>query len=621
MSELLLDQPGYKTLLLGNEGFVRGALEAGLAFASSYPGTPSSEVPNTLFALKEKAALYMEFATNEKVALEAAGGAAVSGLRSLTTMKHVGMNVAADPMMTLAYTGVRGALVIYNADDPGMHSSQNEQDNRYFAKMANLPMLEPADAQEMKDMAVYAFDLSEQLQLPVIVRSTTRVAHCRGVVTYGEMRPVQRKGRFDKNPQALVALPANTPAMHRRLLEKQAQAQVIACRSPFNTIAGDGNLGIISNSISRTYCADAVAELGLAGAVSVLHLGFAHPLPDELIAEFIRDKKKVLVVEELEPILEDAVRVVAQKAGLHCEIAGKGIGRLSRMMEYDPAMVREAIALYFTGQAPAAPSVEPSTLPPLPVRPPNLCPGCPHRMTYQAVKQAVGDKAVFANDIGCYTLGYFPPYRMADTVICMGASVNMPAGMTQAIDQPVVAFIGDSTFFHCGMTGLAHAVFNNHNFVLVILDNGITAMTGHQPSPAMDMALTGQPMTHIDIEKVVAGLGVRHIQVVKPKNLKKTRDAVKAALAFDGVAVIIAREPCPLHERRLKKNKAPVFTVDQEKCKSHRNCISDYACPAFYLNGEQVAINPELCIGCAVCAQICPEGAIRPLKPAKGSDS
>lgn len=614
MSELLINQPGYKTLLLGNEGFVRGALEAGLAFASAYPGTPSSEVPNTLYALKEKAGLYMEFATNEKVAMEAAGGAAVSGLRSLTTMKHVGMNVAADPMMTLAYTGVTGALVIYNADDPNMHSSQNEQDNRYFAKFSGLPMLEPANAQEMKDMAAYAFDLSEQLKLPVIVRATTRVAHSRGAVEYGELKPMERKGRFEKNPQALVALPANTPAMHSRLLDKQEKAEAIAIQSPFNAVNGTGDLGIISNSISRTYCADAVAELRLADSISILNLGFSNPLPEQLIIDFIQDKKKILVVEELEPYLEDAVRVVAQKTGIDCEIAGKGVGRLSRMMEYDPAMVREAVSLYFTGKELDTEAVDLSKLPALPVRPPNLCPGCPHRMTYQAVKQAVGDQAVFSNDIGCYTLGYFPPYQVADTTICMGASVSMPAGMSIAVDQPVVAFIGDSTFFHSGMTGLAHAVFNNHNFVLIILDNSITAMTGHQPSPAMDIELTGQPMTHIEIEKVVAGLGVKHIQVVKPKNLKKCREAVKEALAFEGVSVIIAREPCPLHVRRLKKKKTPVFTIDQDKCKLHKDCIRDYACPAFYLDGENVAINPELCAGCAVCTQMCPEGAIRPRK-------
>jgi indolepyruvate ferredoxin oxidoreductase alpha subunit len=614
MSELLIDEPGRKALLLGNEALVRGALEAGLAFASCYPGTPSSEVSNTLFALKEKAGLYMEFAANEKVAMEVVGAAALSGMKTLTAMKHVGMNVASDPMMTLAYTGVTGAMVIYNADDPAMHSSQNEQDNRYFAKFSGLPMLEPANAQEMRTMTAYAFELSQSLQLPVILRSTTRVAHSRGVVEYGEMQSIQPKGRFVRNPKQFVALPATTPAMHRLLLEKQQRAQTLADQSDFNTTRGRGELGIVSNGVSRTYCADAVAELGLTDKVSVLNLGFSNPLPETLIADFLKDKTKVLVVEELEPFLEDALRVVAQKKAIQCEIAGKGIGRLSRMMEYDPAMVREAISLFFTGAELEIKALDLSDLPALPTRPPNLCPGCPHRMTYNAVKQAVGDGAIFAGDIGCYGLGYFPPFQISDSAICMGGAASMPAGFATATDQPVIGFLGDSTFFHSGMTGLANAVFNNHNFVLIILDNSITAMTGHQPSPAMDTDLTGQPYTHIEIEKVVAGLEVKQIQVVKPKNLKKTKAAVEAALAFDGVSVIISREPCPLHVGRLKKKKAPVFAVNQEKCKLHKTCLTEYACPAFYIEGEKVNINPELCIGCAVCAQICPEGAIRPQK-------
>lgn len=614
MSELLINEPGRKALLLGNEGLVRGALEAGLAFASCYPGTPSSEVPNNLFALKEKAGLYMEFATNEKVAMEAAGAAALSGVKSLTAMKHVGMNVASDPMMTLAYTGVTAAMVIYNADDPAMHSSQNEQDNRYYAKFSGLPLLEPANAQEMKEMTVYAFKLSEQLQLPVIVRSTTRVAHSRGVVEYGEMQPIQRKGEFVKNPKQFVALPATTPAMHRLLLEKQQKAATLADDSRFNTITGQGEMGIVCNGVSRAYCADAVAELGLADKVSILNLGFTNPLPEKCIAGFLNGKTKILVVEELEPYLEDAMRVVAQKSAIQCDIAGKGIGRLSRMMEYDPAMVREAVSIFFTGEKPASKALDLSDLPALPTRPPNLCPGCPHRMTFNAVKQAVGNKAIFASDIGCYGLGFFPPFQISDSAICMGGAASMPAGYATATGQPVIGFLGDSTFFHSGMTGLANAVFNNHHFVLIILDNSITAMTGHQPSPAMDTALAGQPYTHIEIEKVVAGLGVKHIQVVKPKNLKKTKAAVEEALAYDGVSVIISREPCPLHVGRLKKRKAKVFTVDQEKCKLHKNCLTEYACPAFYVENSKVSINPELCIGCAVCAQICPENAIRPQK-------
>lgn len=611
MSNLLLNESNYSALLLGNEAFARGAIEAGVAFVSSYPGTPSSEVIDALWRRKDEAGIYVEFAVNEKVAMEAAGGAAIAGLRSLTTTKHVGLNVAADPMITFAYTGIRGAFVIYNADDPGMHSSQNEQDNRYYAKIAGLPMFEPATPQEMKDMTVAAFELSEKMQIPVLVRSTTRVAHFRGVVNYGEIRDLKRKGCFQKDPQSLVALPATTPAMHERLIEKLSQIEGYANESPFNSIVGSGSFGVISNSISRAYCVDAVNELRIKNKVSMLNLGFTNPMPEDLIAKFLEGKSKVLIVEELEPFIEDAVRGVAQKRNLTVEIAGKGIGRLSKMLEYDPAMVREAIASFFLGVAPNTKQRTAATMPALPPRPPNLCPGCPHRMTYYGVKQAVPPDTIFASDIGCYTLGYFKPYQMVDTTICMGASITMSAGIGKAVDKPIVAFIGDSTFFHSGMPGLAHAVFNNHKFVLVILDNSITAMTGHQPTPAMDPKLIDSPMTHINIEKVVEGLGVKFIKVIKPKSIKRTKLAIEEALEYDGVAVIISREPCPLYMAKVKAPKRPIFTIDTEKCTQHKTCIEKWACPAFFLDSEQVKINPDLCVGCAVCVQVCPEDAIK----------
>ncbi|KIX15909.1 indolepyruvate ferredoxin oxidoreductase subunit alpha [Dethiosulfatarculus sandiegensis] len=614
MSELLTDNPGKKVILLGNEAIVRGAMEAGLAFSSCYPGTPSSEVPNNLFALKDKRGFYMEFATNEKVAMECTGGAAVSGLRSLTAMKHVGMNVASDPMMTLACTGVKGGMVIYNADDPSMFSSQNEQDNRYFAKFGNLPLLEPTTTQEMKDLTVYAFELSEELGMPVILRSTTRLAHARGVVELGEMGPVQNKGEFKKDPWNLVTLPATAPQMHRNVLARMEKARVISNSSALNQVIGEGDLGIVASGIGLNYALDAVGDLGLSGKVSVLKLAMTNPLPDEMIKDFLKNKKKVLIVEELEPYLEEAVKVLAQEEGLTLKIRGKGVGRMSRVMEYDPAMVRQAVADYFEVEDKTPVPVDLTDVPELPKRPPNLCPGCPHRMTYYAVKQAVGEDAIFPSDIGCYTLGFMPPYNITDFVICMGASASSPAGISKGTDKPIVAFIGDSTFFHSGMTGLANAVYNNHKYTLVILDNGITAMTGHQPSAAMDPDLAGLDLTHIELEDVVRGLGVKHVQVVKPTNMAKTRAAVEEAVNYDGLSVIISREPCPLHLRRFKKTKKPVFMVDQEKCKNHRDCIEKYACPAFFLEQGKVNIDPNLCIGCATCVQVCPEHAIRPKK-------
>jgi len=614
MSELTSDRKGQKALFLGNEALVRGALEAGMSFASCYPGTPSSEVPNNLFALKDKMGFYMEFATNEKVAMEATGGAAISGVRSLTAMKHVGMNVAADPMMTLAYMGVRAGMVIYNADDPSMFSSQNEQDNRYFAKFSGLPLLEPVNAQEMKDMTVFAFDLSEQLNIPVIIRSTTRIAHSRGVVELGEIKRPENAGHFEKSPKEFVTLPSNTPAMHKRLLGKQKKAEKISNNSPYNLIIGKASLGIVSNGISFNYVMDAVKDLGLEEKVSVLRIGMSNPMPFRLIREFLKEKEQVLVVEELEPFMEEAVKVAAQEAGLALSIKGKGVAGLSRMLEYNPAMVREAVARFFGVPYESPARLDLSDRPELPLRPPNLCPGCPHRMTYYAVKKAAGPDAIFPNDIGCYTLGFLPPYNMADMVLCMGASVSSSAGISTASEQRVVSFIGDSTFFHSGMTGLANAVFNNHKFTLVILDNGITAMTGHQPSAAMDTVAAGQNLTNIDLEDVVKGLGVKHVQMVRPTNLKKVQQAVEEALAYDGLSVIISREVCPLHQMKIKKAKRPVFEVKQEKCTGCGTCYKEFACPAFYLDGDKVNIDPNLCIGCAVCVQVCPENAIGPRK-------
>lgn len=612
MSKIVTGKKGEKLLFLGNEALVRGAIEAGVAFVSCYPGTPSSEVPNTLFAVQKEAGLYAEFAANEKVAMEAAGSAAVAGIRSLTAMKHVGMNVAADPMMTLVYMGVRAGFVIYDADDPSMFSSQNEQDNRYFAKFACVPLLEPVNVQEMKDMTVKAFEISEQLSIPVIVRSTTRIAHSRGAVELGDVEKPITKKKFIKSPAELVPLPANARAMHPRLLKKESMAKDISEESPWNIQLGTGMYGIITSGVSFNYVMDAIKELDFEKKVAVLKLGMTNPLPRNKITNFLRNMKKVLVVEELEPFLEDAVKCIAQEEGLSVPIKGKGTGKLSRLFEYDPLMVKEAIAAYFGIDFNPPAKLDLSDRMELPVRPPNLCAGCPHRMTYYAVKQESDADTVFANDIGCYTLGYLPPYHMADMVMCMGASISGACGISKASGQKVVSFIGDSTFFHSGMTGVINAVFNKHNFTLVILDNGTTAMTGHQPSAAADT--TGTDMVHIDLKQAIQGLGVGHVQVITPKNIAKAREAVRSALDYEGFSVIISREPCPLHKMKMKKDKKLTFTVNTEKCTKCGKCYGEFACPAFYLSQETVHINPNLCIGCAVCTQLCQNQAIRPIK-------
>jgi indolepyruvate ferredoxin oxidoreductase alpha subunit len=615
MHKLLEDAPGKELLLLGNEAVARGALEAGVAFATCYPGTPSSEIPEQFFSISQETDLYFEYSTNEKVALEVGAGAAVSGLRTMVTMKHVGLNVAADPLMTLAYTGVKGGMVVINADDPSLFSSQNEQDNRYYARLSGLAMLEPTNTQEMKDWTVAAFDLSEEAGLPVIVRTTTRLAHIRGGVKFGAMRPRLTLAHFQKNPFHYVCVPAVSRNLHKELLQKYDQLAAKSEISPFNQIIGNGKWGIVTNGVSFNYVMDAVDDLGISDKVSILKVGFSWPFPKELCARFMKSVEKVLVVEELEPVMENDLRAVAQEKGIQVPIKGKGMGGLSRLYEYDPRLVRGAVAAYFGVEHKAPAAVDVSDLPPLPGRPPTLCAGCPHRATFYAVKEVYGADAINPTDIGCYTLGLLPPLSMGDFVICMGSSVSSACGFSKATDQKVAAFIGDSTFFHSGITGLVNAVHNNHKFTLVILDNGTTAMTGHQPHPGVDSTPMGLNLPQVNVEDVVRGCGVKDVHVVKPFNLKKTIESLRASLEYDGISVVVSKEFCPLFARGIgKARKARPFSVNHDKCRNHRDCITKLACPAMYLEGDLVYINKTLCIGCSVCAQICPENAIVPLK-------
>ncbi len=615
MHKLLEDAPGKEMLLLGNEAIARGALEAGVAFATCYPGTPSSEIPEQFFEISKETDLYFEYSTNEKVALEVGAGAAVSGLKTMVTMKHVGLNVAADPLMTLAYTGVKGAMVVINADDPSLFSSQNEQDNRYYARLSGLAMFEPTNTQEMKDWTVAAFDLSEEIGLPVIVRTTTRLAHIRGGVKLGTLKPRVTKGHFKKNPFHFVCVPAVSRNLHKELLQKYDVLSEKSEKSPLNQIIGNGKWGIVANGVSFDYVMDAVTDLGIKDKVSILKLGFSWPLPKKLIAKFLKSVDKVLVVEELEPINENEFKAIAQENGINTPIMGKGVGGLSRLWEYDPRLVRGAVASTFGLEHKAPAVVDVSDLPPLPGRPPTLCAGCPHRATFYAVKEVYGADAVNPTDIGCYTLGLLPPLSMGDFVICMGSSVSSSCGFATATDQKVVAFIGDSTFFHSGITGLINAVHNNHKFTLVILDNGTTAMTGHQIHPGVDTTPMGLNLPQVIVEDVVRGCGVKDVHVVKPFNIKKTIESLKASLEYDGLSVVISKEFCPLFAKGIgKARKAKPFMINPQKCKNHRDCINKLACPAMYLEGNAVKINKNQCIGCSVCAQICPENAIVPLK-------
>jgi len=615
MHKLLTDQPGATMVLLGNEAITRGAIEAGVAVATTYPGTPSSEISLNFFQISQESSLYFEYSTNEKVALEVAAATANSGVRSMCVMKHVGLNVAADALMTLAYVGVKGGLVIITADDPFMFSSQNEQDNRYYGKLSGLPILEPSSVEEAKNMIPYAFELSESLQEPVIFRTTTRINHSTAPVTLGAIRDRVCKGDFTKDPFNYVTVPAVSRKLHVKLLANLDKAAELSETSPYNFVSGSGVWGIVCNGVSFAYLCDALRDLGIQDKVKLLRIGFSHPMPSKLIKGFLGSCEKVLVVEEGEPYMEEAVKAFAQEAGLTLPINGKSKDLFSRLYEFNPRLVRQVVAAYFGVPCKVEPMVDLSNVPEIPQRPPNLCAGCSHRATFYEVKKAAdGLSTIYPTDIGCYTLGFLPPLSMGDFLICMGSSAGTSCGFSKVTDKKVVSFIGDSTFFHSGIPGLVNAVFNKHNFTLVILDNGITAMTGHQPNPGVDMGLMNlQGYGQISIEAVVRALGVPHIAIIQPYKVKKSIETLREAFNFKGVSVVIAQEMCTLYAKGFKKTKSRSYYIS-DKCRNHRDCISQLACPAFFLDAEKVKIDPVICSGCAVCAQVCPENAILPIK-------
>lgn len=619
--DMILDPtPGRKAFLLGNEAVVRGALEAGLSLASTYPGTPSSEIGNVLHAVAKKAGVYFEFSTNEKVAMEVAAAGAASGIRSMVFFKHVGLNVAADAFMSTAYVGVRGGLVVITADDPSMHSSQNEQDNRYYAQIAQMPMMEPSSPQEAKDMIKEAFEISEKLGLPVLFRMTTRVNHMRGVVEYGELVKGKPKGRFEKAPSRYVPVPSNARGMHIRLLKKMEEAEEMASTSHLNRVEGEGDVGIITSGAAYNYVADVVEEHGIRARV--LKLGFTHPFPRARVREFLKGLKTVVVVEELEPYMEKELRAMAQVEGIDIRIHGKMDGHFPRHYEYTPEVVKRGLNSALGLNLPVGGvKVREITVP---SRPPVLCPGCPHRATYYAIgavlrAKKIRDETIFTTDIGCYTLGIQKPYEMADYLLCMGSSAGAACGFAKATDQPVMGFAGDSTFFHACIPALINAVHNRANMIFVVLDNRTTAMTGHQPHPGLPIDGLGDETPALDIEKVVRGIGIEHVEVVDPYDIKETKAAFRRAVEHDGISVVITRRECALimDARNRKAGIFRKYDVNQDKCTRCYNCVENFACPAFYRDEEGgVHINPYLCDGCGVCSQrdVCPFGAIEEVK-------
>lgn len=604
MGKELLDQGGgARHFLLGNEAIVRGAIEAGVDMVTCYPGTPSSEVPDTFFRLSPGAPYRFEYSVNEKVALEVAAGASLAGARTLTTMKHVGVNVAADPLLTLAYVGSPGGFVLLSADDPSSHSSQNEQDNRWYARLAGLPCIEPCTAQECKDYTKAAMELSRTFGQPVLLRTTTRVNHVRGPVAFEALPAKEPLIPFVKNPFRYVPLPASARVMRQRLLKLLDELSAAADASPLNTVSGQGKVGFVASGICRAYLHDALYETGLAGKVKVLDLGFSHPLPKNLIADFARDLDVIMVLEEVDPIVEEEIRALFQRRGIATRVEGKG-DHLPRFGEYSPEIVEAAVRAV-CGLPPREKTLV-QVPADLPKRPPNMCAGCPHRASYHAVRRVFGDEPVYSSDIGCYTLGIQPPLSCADFLFCMGSSISAGSGFATASGRPVVAFIGDSTFFHSGITGLINAVANGHELLLVILDNRTTGMTGHQPHPGVDHTIFGEFSSKVDLAGLVRACGVEPVRV-NPFNHKATVAALEELKTQSGVRVLITEAPCPIHARKVKiARKTPPAQVagDPQNCLECRDAL---ACPAFVMVEGVFSINAEACSGCMYCVQLSPE--------------
>lgn len=573
-----------KELMLGNEAVARGAYEAGVRVAVAYPGTPSTEITENM-AKYSKDEVYCEWAPNEKVALEVAIGASMGGARAICCMKHVGVNVAADPLFTAAYTGVRGGLVLVAADDPGMHSSQNEQDSRFYARSAHVPMLEPADSAECREYVMRAFEISEKYDTPVMLRLVTRIAHARSLVEEGVRQEIPLKD-YEKDIKKYVMMPGNAKGRHVvvEAREKKLEEEIDALG--FNRVEmADTKVGVVCSGSAYQYVKEALPN------ASVLKLGMVYPLPEKLIRDFASKVDQLLVVEELEPFFEDAIKAMGipcsgkDKTGLQGELFVRKVGRL------------------FGGEADCGPAETQG----VPMRPPVLCPGCPHRAVFYVLKKL---GLTVAADIGCYTLGAMPPLAAVDSVVCMGASIGMALGLEKArgrdFAKKTVAVIGDSTFVHSGITGLVDMVYNQGHSTVIIVDNSTTGMTGHQPNPTTGFNVRGEIAPQLDVVKLCEAIGVPSVRVVDPFNMKELEQTIVEESEKDVPSVIIARRPCAL----LVKKKTAPCAINTDKCRKCGMCMK-IGCPAI-LKAEngQVSIDASLCNGCGLCKEMCHFGAI-----------
>ena len=578
--------------LLGNDAIAHACLESGIDFVSGYPGTPSSEVIDRLRAQKDPA-YYLEWSVNEKVAFENALAASWCGLRSIVTMKHVGLNVAADPLMTSSSTGTKGGFVILSADDPFAHSSQNEQDSRMYAKFAQIPCLDPASVQEAHDFIKNAWDISEKFALPVLFRPTTRICHSKSDVELGAPMPSERKGAFEKNPKQYVVVPAHTRPLHVELTKKQDGVAKYLVDAGYNRAEIRGKKAVIAGGISASYVEEILPE-----DISFVKIG-AYPIDRKWLAEVVAQHEEILVVEELMPVIEEAVLAAANGVAVH----GKLDGTLPHEGEFSTALVAKALTAVGFAENTYPESPVPAEVP---ARPAILCPGCLHRSVFYAMKKVFKD-GIFPSDIGCYTLGL--QLGAVDTTICMGASITVGSGIAHSVEgAEVVSTIGDSTFLHTGVNGLINAVYNNANQTVIILDNRITAMTGHQPNPNTGMTACGVESPKVSLEEIARACGVKFVEAVDPYDLTHLLAVLKEAKEKEGVKVIIAKQPCVIMNKRLGIKRSR-YVVDSDRCLKCGACIR-YGCPALETDENGAARTTSLCTGCGVCADICPAGAI-----------
>jgi indolepyruvate ferredoxin oxidoreductase alpha subunit len=622
----VLSEEKKTTFMLGNEAIVRGALEADVKVVAFYPGAPTSEVLDTFADVLDNFDYQMEIATNEKVALEICAGAAFAGVRSLTAMKSVGTNVASDTLFVLGYTGVKGGLVIVMADDPHAHSSQSEQDGRFFGPNAYIPMMEPSSPQEAKDMVKKAFEISEKHRVPVIIRTVTRVNHQSGIVQLDEMtRGEFKKVKWKELNEEYTTLGEVARRKKLKILERTAKLAEEFDQSEFNfNKQADSDVGIITSSVSYLHVLEALRMLKLQNKVNVLKLGTTYPLPENTIKNFIKDLKKVVVVEELSPYLEKELCAIAKDANPNLEIFGKKTGDFSEAWEYNPNVVASGIASamgveYAGAEAIVKEAAKFKDI--IPARYPTFCAGCPHRGTFVALNQALkiqeskGQKHYFSNDIGCYSMWIFPPISRGDSSLCMGASVGVANGMSHVIEERVVAVVGDSTFFHAAIPALINAVHNGNKFTMLILDNSVTAMTGQQYNPSTEFTAGGRQGKKISIEGVCRAMGVAFVEVVDSYDVKGNVEVFRKALDYDGLAVVVCRRECALYGDRNKRRrgeKIVPFYVDKDMCKRPYVCLRTFYCPAYELDKDrQPRISPELCDGCSVCARLCPIHSVK----------